>query len=314
VAAFAPAAIRACFDEVRRVVPNAQLSGILAHKPGYHNSRRNNSSSNYSVQRARDRTGNADAASALDITLNSANMALLTQRLITATRNRDPRMRGCRSFFGTVDGRTVTGLDVTDNRWITSDPSHLWHIHISGYRDSATNERAWLDIASVMTGRPAPPPTPAPPAEDPPTPAPPPPPRGIMTNHSASAHSNAVNLTQGRWTQLRLTAGGAMSFVNGPCRAQALVHLAFTGLRAGAAVHVRFYTVDIQTNGNGARRVTHYPVVEINGSAGSSAGQALCFAAIGRPAAGWTRRLRAEVAPEHAGIQCVRVRAETFWV
>ena len=48
----------------------------------------------------------------------------------------------------------MTGLDVTDRRWITSDPSHLWHIHISGYRDSATNERAWLDLASVMIGRP----------------------------------------------------------------------------------------------------------------------------------------------------------------
>lgn len=161
MATFAPPAIRACYETVRTRVPVAQFGGIADPSRvtafGYHNSRNNHlrhRPNDYSIQRPDDRTGNGWAGSALDITLPPREMALLTQRLIDATLRRDPRMHCVREFFGTVNGTTVTGLDVRDRRWVTADRTHLWHIHISFYRRFATNHAAMQGVAGVIIGTP----------------------------------------------------------------------------------------------------------------------------------------------------------------
>jgi hypothetical protein len=154
--AYAPAAIRACYDAVKRAVPGAQLSGIYANKASYHNSRAANQQrwpGNYSIQRADDKLGDPDAASALDITLGPADMKKLTQRLLDATNRRDQRIMVLRSWFGTVNGSTVIGRDVRDNRAVTSDASHLWHIHLSGYRRYANDHAAWAGVAAILTNQ-----------------------------------------------------------------------------------------------------------------------------------------------------------------
>jgi hypothetical protein len=154
--AYEPKAIHAVYDAVKAKYPRLKFGGIYANKPGYHNSRAQNKPSDYSVQRADDKVGDKDAASALDLTLPPAAMKTLTQRLIDATVKGDPRIRVCREFFGTVDGKTVVGYDVRDKRKVTADDTHLWHIHVSFYRKFATDEAALQRVADVLLGKPAP--------------------------------------------------------------------------------------------------------------------------------------------------------------
>lgn len=167
MAEYAPAAIRGLYDRIKVAYPAAQLSGIvgnpITHTRGYHRSRnwiRNyGSGSDYSVQRADDLVGDGDAASALDITLPPADMARMSQRLLDLGYARDPRVQVLREFFGTVDSRRVIGLDFRDVRAVTSDASHLWHVHVSVLRRYATDANALNQVAAAIVGGTAPPPT-----------------------------------------------------------------------------------------------------------------------------------------------------------
>ena len=146
-----PAAIEHLFDRIRDGYPAAELGGIYANKPGYHNARRNLPSSDYSVQRADDQKGSADNASALDVTLRDPDdMARLTSRLLALTDAADPHVQVLREFFGTVDGTNVVGRDVRENRPVTSDDSHLWHAHLSIYRRYSADLDALDDLADAI--------------------------------------------------------------------------------------------------------------------------------------------------------------------
>jgi hypothetical protein len=155
MAGFSPPAIRRLFDRLRNEgYQNGLLSGIFANTAGYHNARNNFAPrGNYSVLLPDDLLGNGWAGSGLDMTLRApADMARITQRLIDLTMARDPRVQCLREFFGTVNGRTVTGLDVRDRRWVSSDPTHLWHIHISVYRRFAEDMAAMEGVANAILG------------------------------------------------------------------------------------------------------------------------------------------------------------------
>ena len=132
--------------------PTAQLGGIYAAKPGYHNKRDNLPPSDYSVQTPDDQLGPGNLAAALDITLNTADMPRLTQALIDLTLAGDGRVQTLREFFGTVNGHDVVGMDVRDKRWETSDDSHLWHVHISVYRRFAGDHDAMDQVADAILG------------------------------------------------------------------------------------------------------------------------------------------------------------------
>jgi hypothetical protein len=151
----APEAIFGCFNAINDKISRAQLSGIIgdsAHTYGYHRARNVLSPGDYSVQRSDDRLGDGWAASALDVSLSDAKMKVVTQRLIDATLANDPRLLSLREFFGTIDGVHVTGLDVRDQRWINSDDSHLWHVHLSFYRRWADDAAELLNVAAVCNG------------------------------------------------------------------------------------------------------------------------------------------------------------------
>lgn len=156
MAEYAPKAITACFATVKRFIPSAQFSGVLgdsSHTYGYHRSRNALPGNDYSVVQGIDRKGDGNAASALDISFPPAGMKLVTTRLIDAARRHDPRMQTLREFFGTVTGKTVTGLDVQTLKWVTSDPSHLWHLHCSGHRAYVNDAAAWQRVAQVICGQ-----------------------------------------------------------------------------------------------------------------------------------------------------------------
>lgn len=140
--------------------PGTAYGGIYANKPGYHNTRTSNNRQwpgNYSVTDKVDRGGPPDKAAGYDWTFRDAQaqrydtIAKYTDRLLKSAKDMsDPRLNGWREFYGQADqDRHVEGWDTRYLRAATSDPSHLWHIHLSESRnqvESYDNKRAMLSV------------------------------------------------------------------------------------------------------------------------------------------------------------------------
>jgi hypothetical protein len=141
------------YKRIQQAIPSTQLGGIYANKAGYHNCRANLPSSDYSVQKADDKKGDAQASAGLDLTFpNNSDERTLMSRLMKAGQAGDSRVHNLRECFGTTDGKTVTGWDFRGMYYVTSDSSHLWHIHVSFYRAYATNQKTADDLVSVLLG------------------------------------------------------------------------------------------------------------------------------------------------------------------
>jgi hypothetical protein len=151
-------AIRDLYNDLTPVIPGLRFGGIYAIKPGYHNKRSANPSANYSVLLAVDRIG-PDMASALDLTLNEAEMRRCTKRLRDAALDpHDDRTRYIREFIGTTDGVNVYCLIASgpNTAFVFDsgrDDSHLWHIHLSFYRQYCNDPQAMAAIYSVLVGQ-----------------------------------------------------------------------------------------------------------------------------------------------------------------
>jgi hypothetical protein len=138
---------------------SAVLSGIVgdaSHKGGYHRSREDQpSKANYSVVRPDDRLGPDDAASAVDMSMNTADMKTCTARLAKAYDNvADPRRKYMNAFNGTTNGTTARRWDVYARRTEPASSDHLWHVHLSirrRYVNSATATKALISILKGET-------------------------------------------------------------------------------------------------------------------------------------------------------------------
>lgn len=154
---YAPAAIKWLADEWVRAIPSAVFSGIVSTRTpayGYHHARNQLPATDYSVQLPEDKQGDPGASCALDISMNRADMALVTGRLIkSADDPHDPRLNGVRFFYGTVDGQNVVGRDCYFGRFATSDSSHLTHEHIDFTRVNYNNYDLMKNVLSVVTGQ-----------------------------------------------------------------------------------------------------------------------------------------------------------------
>lgn len=156
MAPYSPAAIKALYPLLEKAFPSAKRSGILALKPGYHNARSQLPKTDYSRILPVDLLGDKDAASAIDCTMNTKELGIVSRRLMTASKAKDPRLQGkIREWFGSFDGDGVDGYSLLRGRVATSDDSHEWHFHISGYRRHANDRIVWLGIAEVLLGLPA---------------------------------------------------------------------------------------------------------------------------------------------------------------
>jgi hypothetical protein len=151
---YAPDAINQLFQAIKAGIPSALMGGVIgdsAHTYGYHRGRNYVSSSDYSVQYSEDKQGHGEAACGLDISWNKASdHYLASQRLLNA--KNDNRMSACREFFGSTDGVRVCGWDYKGGYAVTSDSSHLWHVHLSILRKYADDYTALAPIAEVITG------------------------------------------------------------------------------------------------------------------------------------------------------------------
>ena len=133
---------------LQELEPKTKLGGIYANKSGYHNTGKANQDrwpGNYSIRDAVDRTGPkwATTAAALDWTFPDAqggNFSTIdgyTARVIKSGGDgADPRLDMIlREVYGQADSdRSVEGWDERTERNVTSDSSHLWHIHFSFIR------------------------------------------------------------------------------------------------------------------------------------------------------------------------------------
>lgn len=155
---YAPAAIHGVFDRLASVRPHVDwtLSGIvgdIAHKYGYHRARAVLPADDYSIELKRDQGGDDWAASALDITPPDAlHQHRLTYRLAKATTAGDHRLRCVREWYGSLDSVHVAGWDLATDRPATSDASHLWHVHISFYRDTTARAKLLAAVGDLLAG------------------------------------------------------------------------------------------------------------------------------------------------------------------
>ncbi len=166
---------------LQELEPSSRLGGIYAAKPGYHNTRSANAAGNYSVRESEDQRGPGDKSAALDWTFPDAQrgdyrtIARYCQRLMASGKDADdPRLDGLREWYGQTDSDShVEGWDCRHLYEITSDDSHLWHVHFSfdrGLVDDYATMRALLSVLrgeSVQQWREAEGQTPKPPAPAP---------------------------------------------------------------------------------------------------------------------------------------------------
>lgn len=169
-----PAQLNNVYGWISPHLKSEQRGGIVnSRSPGYHTSLQDlvnqGRSTNYSIIVPADRRGDSRNAAGIDITFGDlAELIRVHARLRKACTpdadgNYDPRIECVREIIGTLDGRNVSGYNRvstgTGNRsrvgWVASgfsDPSHLWHEHISCFRDRVNNENEMRGLAEVIAG------------------------------------------------------------------------------------------------------------------------------------------------------------------
>lgn len=175
MATLVPRALSRVYDHIGPYLTSDRKGGIAnAGSPGYHTSRedllKQGRSGDYSIQAPADKRGNAKNAAGIDITLSDAEMKTVSNRLREACTpvdgEYDPRIECVREFIGTTDGRNVQGYNRyasgSGSRGTTgwkasgfSDKSHLWHVHISLFRDRVENDNEMLGLSEIIAGLPA---------------------------------------------------------------------------------------------------------------------------------------------------------------
>lgn len=151
---------------LKELEPRTQLGGILAWKKGFHSTGQYNLEhypDNYSIRDAVNRSGSwwRDKASALDWTFPDAQggtyttIAKYTARVLASGRDtNDPRLDLImHEVYGNADSdSTVEGWDEYHETSVTSDSSHLWHLHFSFFRSKCGDFWGMWALLTVLMG------------------------------------------------------------------------------------------------------------------------------------------------------------------
>lgn len=218
-----------------KIYKSAVCSGIVGDKRhqargGYHIGRKFQSPNNYSVTRPADRRGQGpdDGSSAVDMTMNRADMILCTNRLAAAFNNvTDPRRKYINAFNGWDGSGPAARFDVYARAKKDATPDHKQHCHLEQrrayIRDKIANEAIWsiLRGESVATWLKshgiAPGPPPAAPGTKPAAPkAPPYPGRTLQRNDRQRAADPAIRMWQQRMRDRGWTSIGKADGFAGP--------------------------------------------------------------------------------------------------
>lgn len=155
--AYAPASLVQLGRDWENAIGSAQFSGVVgdaSHGYGYHLAANQLPTSDYSMKLEEDRVGiDRNAASAIDMTMNTSDMKLVTGRFYRSWQDpNDPRLNYTREAIGTLDGNNVIYMDTHYNTRGSSDASHLWHVHVGFKRRYATSPEAAKAVLSVVRG------------------------------------------------------------------------------------------------------------------------------------------------------------------
>lgn len=151
-----------CKDwESKTGLHSAVCSGVvgdLAHRArgGYHISRQDQPASNYSVIRPEDKAGNGpdDMASAIDMTMSSADMITCTKRLMAAYSNPgDPRRKYLNAFNGWLGVGAAQRFDFYARKVEVASADHTWHVHLEVRRKYINSATAMAAILSLLSGQ-----------------------------------------------------------------------------------------------------------------------------------------------------------------
>lgn len=144
--------------EWEKLFKSAVVSGIVgdrahAARGGYHISREDQPSGNYSVTRTDDKTGPGDAAAAIDMTMSTADMKACTARLVKMYADTtDPRRKYINAFNGWQGTGGAQRWDVYARKVKSATADHKWHVHLEIRRRYVTSKTAMEAILSVLRG------------------------------------------------------------------------------------------------------------------------------------------------------------------
>jgi hypothetical protein len=146
-------------SEWEKLFPSAVISGIVgdaahAREGGYHISREDQPSNNYSVVRADDRGGPSNRAAAVDISMNTSDMSKCDARLRKAFNNRkaDPRMKYINAWNGWDGQDDAQRNDVVTGDLTYATDDHKWHVHLEVRRKYVNDMNAMKAILSILKG------------------------------------------------------------------------------------------------------------------------------------------------------------------
>lgn len=145
---------------------NVLLGGTYANKSGFHNDGDTNNNKwpgNYSVRDAPNKSGPwwKTYSSAIDLTFpdaqagNYKTIDKYTSRLMASAKNAsDPRLDLVLfEFYGQDDDdHVVEGWNEYKEEAVTSDSSHLWHLHLSFLRNKCGDPLAMWALLTVLYG------------------------------------------------------------------------------------------------------------------------------------------------------------------
>lgn len=148
---YAPPALRdlGAYLEARGVT-NLGIVGDIAHTYGYHLGRDRiygpggKGDADYSVQFDRDAAGLTDAAAGIDLGGDADALRKLTRWLWDECLARGAGTEDVREVIGSADGTNVFGWSSkAPNQLILNygDATHLWHTHISYFRDTELRDK-----------------------------------------------------------------------------------------------------------------------------------------------------------------------------
>lgn len=155
---YAPSDLLTCRAEIRRHTGLPAVAvGIVgdpAHDGGYHCGEDRTAPDDYSRDESPRDARPTDAASAIDIGNDwpaggTARAYAFNAALVEACRQGDPRARDVREVIYTTDGRTVRRFDRLGIR-TTGDKSHLFHTHVSFFRDSEGRRAATTGFLGLV--------------------------------------------------------------------------------------------------------------------------------------------------------------------
>jgi len=149
-----------------KIYKSAVFSGIVGDKAhqargGYHIAIEDQPSDNYSITRPDDKappgTWPRNKASAVDMSMNTADMKLCAQRLQAAWNDKsDPRRKYLNAFNGWLGTGDAARWDFYANKKLFATSDHKWHVHLEFRRKWIDSKVAMTAVLSILKGEPKP--------------------------------------------------------------------------------------------------------------------------------------------------------------